>query len=93
MILSGKTITADDVENYVVPNHDKKKSHYLNDELLVLTRLHDFRDEVEKIFIEFMLQKNGWNVTKTAQALDIQRSHLYNKMERYDIRKTAGGDE
>lgn len=59
----------------------------------MLTKLHDFRDEVEKIFIEFMLQKNGWNVTKTAQALDIQRSHLYNKMERYDIRKTAGGDE
>ena len=25
VILSGKTITADDVENYVVPNHDKKK--------------------------------------------------------------------
>lgn len=59
----------------------------------MLTRLHDFRDEVEKIFIEFMLQKNGWNVTKTAQALDIQRSHLYNKMERYGIRKTADGDE
>ncbi|WP_298712532.1 helix-turn-helix domain-containing protein [uncultured Chitinophaga sp.] len=48
---------------------------------------------MEKIFIEFMLQKNGWNVSKTAQALDIQRSHLYNKMERYDIRKTSGGDE
>lgn len=40
-----------------------------------------------------MLQKNGWNVSKTAQALDIQRSHLYNKMERYDIRKISGGDE
>ncbi len=25
VILSGKTITADDVENYVVPNHEKKK--------------------------------------------------------------------
>ena len=42
----------------------------------------------EKIFIEFMLNKNGWNVSRTAQELDIQRSHLYNKMERYGIRKT-----
>lgn len=55
----------------------------------MLTRLHDFRDEVEKIFIEFMLNKNGRNVSKTAQELDIQRSHLYNKMERYGIRKSA----
>jgi DNA-binding NtrC family response regulator len=55
----------------------------------VLTRLHDFRDEVEKIFIEFMLNKNGRNVSRTAQELDIQRSHLYNKMERYGIRKSA----
>lgn len=69
-----------------------KKSHYLNDELLVLTRLHSFRDEVEKIFIEFMLNKNSWNVSRTAQELDIQRSHLYNKMERYGIRKN-GEDE
>jgi DNA-binding NtrC family response regulator len=59
----------------------------------VLTRLHAFRDEVEKIFIVFMLNKNGWNVSKTAQELDIQRSHLYNKMERYDIRKSAEDNE
>lgn len=59
----------------------------------MLTRLHAFRDEVEKIFIEFMLNKNGWNVSKTAQELDIQRSHLYNKMERYDIRKSAEDNE
>ncbi|MGX5817320.1 helix-turn-helix domain-containing protein [Chitinophaga lutea] len=57
--------------------------------MLVLSRLHDFRDEVEKIFIEFMLDKYGRNVSKTAQALDIQRSHLYNKMEKYGIRKSA----
>ncbi|RPD42237.1 helix-turn-helix domain-containing protein [Chitinophaga barathri] len=44
---------------------------------------------MEKIFIEFMLNKNGRNVSRTAQELDIQRSHLYNKMERYGIRKSA----
>lgn len=59
----------------------------------MLTRLHAFRDEVEKIFIVFMLNKNGWNVSKTAQELDIQRSHLYNKMERYGIRKSAENNE
>ncbi|MRG48536.1 hypothetical protein GFS24_25695 [Chitinophaga sp. SYP-B3965] len=48
---------------------------------------------MEKIFIVFMLNKNGWNVSKTAQELDIQRSHLYNKMERYEIRKSAEDNE
>lgn len=47
---------------------------------------------MEKIFIEFMLKKNGWNVSRTALELDIQRSHLYNKMERYDIRKTGDNE-
>ncbi|WP_143310312.1 helix-turn-helix domain-containing protein [Chitinophaga vietnamensis] len=53
----------------------------------MLSKLHDFRDEIEKIFIRFMLEKNQWNMTKTAQELDIQRSHLYNKLERYNIQK------
>ncbi|WP_308199483.1 sigma-54-dependent transcriptional regulator [Chitinophaga sedimenti] len=93
VILSGKTIVADDVENYVVPNHDKKKSNYLSDELLDFNRLHEFREEVERIFIAFMLRKNAWNMTHTAQELGIQRSHLYNKLERYGIKKSGADDE
>jgi DNA-binding NtrC family response regulator len=42
---------------------------------------------MERLFIEHKLQKNGWNVTKTADEIDIQRSHLYNKIEKYDLKR------
>ena len=33
------------------------------------------------------INENGWNISKTAELLDIQRSHLYNKMKKYGIEK------
>ncbi len=47
----------------------------------------DFKDDVEKEFILFKLEKNNWNVTKTAEEMDIQRSHLYNKIEKYQLKR------
>jgi len=40
---------------------------------------------VEKIFIAFILKKNDWNISKTAEELSIQRGHVYNKMKKYKI--------
>ena len=48
-------------------------------------KFQDFKEHMEKKFIEFKLKKNNWNVSKTADLLDIQRSHLYNKIEKYDL--------
>ena len=45
----------------------------------------DFRDHAEKLFIEHKLSEFDWNISKTAEAIGIQRSHLYNKMGKYDI--------
>ena len=47
--------------------------------------LHDFQDESEKIFIERKLSEFNWNISKTAEALNIQRSHLYTKIKQYNI--------
>lgn len=49
------------------------------------TTLRDFQDISEKIFIESKLAENNWNITKTAEALDIQRSHLYTKIKQFNI--------
>ena len=45
------------------------------------------KEHIEKLFIEYKLRKFVWNVSKTAEVLDIQRSHLYNKIEKYDLRR------
>jgi DNA-binding NtrC family response regulator len=48
----------------------------------------EFKDKAEKAFIIKQLKSNDWNISKTAEVLDIQRSHLYNKMKKYGIEKS-----
>jgi two-component system nitrogen regulation response regulator NtrX len=49
----------------------------------------DFKDAAEAEFIRRKLIKNQWNVTKTAEEIDIQRSHLYNKIEKFGLQREA----
>jgi two-component system, NtrC family, nitrogen regulation response regulator NtrX len=51
--------------------------------------LHEFQDLSEKMFIEQKLNENNWNISKTADALNIQRSHLYTKIKQYNIENPA----
>lgn len=43
-------------------------------------------DEVEKEHIDHILQKSNWNISKSAAILGIDRSTLYNKIKRYDLK-------
>ncbi|RPI70730.1 MAG: sigma-54-dependent Fis family transcriptional regulator [Ignavibacteriales bacterium] len=45
----------------------------------------EFKEKAERAFIIKQLKANDWNISRTAEILDIQRSHLYNKMKKYDI--------
>lgn len=47
----------------------------------------DFKEKAEKAFIEKQLELNNWNISKTAEILDIQRSHLYSKIKKYGLEK------
>lgn len=42
---------------------------------------------MEKKYINRLLNENGWNISKTAQILEIDRVTLYNKINKYDLRK------
>lgn len=55
--------------------------------------LRDFQDISEKIFIEKKLAENNWNISKTAEALDIQRSHLYTKIKQFNIENPDKDDK
>lgn len=47
--------------------------------------LRDARQEFEKEFILKTLKENEWNVSKTAQTLGVERSHLHKKIKSYGI--------
>ena len=47
--------------------------------------LHDARSAYEREFILRKLEENQWNMTRTASALGLERSHLYRKMKSLGI--------
>ena len=49
--------------------------------------LKDFKEAAEKEFLLAMLEKNGWNISRTAKEIDTPRSNLYKKLEQYGIAK------
>ncbi|MCX6143878.1 MAG: sigma-54 dependent transcriptional regulator [Ignavibacteriales bacterium] len=53
----------------------------------------EFKERAEAAFIQRQLEIHKWNISKTAEALDIQRSHLYTKMKRYGLTKEEDEDE
>jgi two-component system nitrogen regulation response regulator NtrX len=55
-----------------------------------LATLQEFKDEAEKAFIVAKLREHGWNVSKTAEAIDTPRSNLYKKIEQYAIKREGG---
>ena len=55
-----------------------------------LATLQDFKDEAEKAFILAKLREHGWNVSRTAEAIDTPRSNLYKKIEQYNIKREGG---
>lgn len=87
VILGNQRITLEDIQKFASPINarDEEKSIYER-----FSTLQDFKEYVERIFIEEKLKKNGWNVAKTAAEIDIQRSHLYNKIEKYKLKRNEG---
>ena len=49
--------------------------------------LQEFQEKTESVFIKKILEKNSWNVSKTAEILGIQRSHLYTKIKKHNLER------
>jgi DNA-binding NtrC family response regulator len=47
--------------------------------------LREFREEMEKEFILSKLAEHGWNISRTAEALGIERTNLHKKMRAHGI--------
>lgn len=91
VILSDKKITDKDVQLYANPTGPTNSGIDREcQETLDLDRFEsfqDYKDHAEKIYITFKLDKHGWNVSKTADEIGIQRSHLYHKIEKFGLKR------
>ncbi len=91
IILSDKIITDKDVRTFanpssataVVDNGAAGPSASFDQ----FTNFQEYKDFAERDYIKYKLEKNNWNVSKTADDIDIQRSHLYSKIEKYGLKR------
>ncbi|RJQ16682.1 MAG: sigma-54-dependent Fis family transcriptional regulator [Nitrospiraceae bacterium] len=72
--------TSDVIDVKVVPSFRVTKTDYAG-----FKTLREAREQFEKDFIMKKLQENNWNVSKTAEELDIERSNLHRKMKSLGI--------
>lgn len=83
LLSTGEIISREDVEMFI---HQKQSISTRLDRLIDESdSFHEFKEESEKLFLLKKLTQNNWNVSATAEAIGIQRSHIYNKMNKYDI--------
>jgi two-component system, NtrC family, nitrogen regulation response regulator NtrX len=83
LILSpGDLIGADDVEMLV---GGRGTAAGISGEILGARTFADFKEAAERAFILHKLRENDWNVSETARLLEMPRSNLYKKIERYEL--------
>jgi len=101
IILSDKVITDNDVRSFanpsapvaataagaVAPAPQTDFDQFNNFQEYKDFAEREYKDYAEKEYIKFKLEKNNWNVSKTADDIDIQRSHLYSKIEKYGLKR------
>jgi two-component system, NtrC family, nitrogen regulation response regulator NtrX len=82
IIIDKKEIAAKDIAFMFAGNH-----HSVDELVDISNSFQEFKEKAERVFILKQLRANDWNISKTAEILEIQRSHLYNKMKKYGIEK------
>ena len=90
IILSDKTITDSDVKAFANPSAPVAVAHQAvsaQPDFDNFKSFQEYKDFAEREYIKFKLEKNGWNVSKTADDIDIQRSHLYSKIEKFGLKR------
>jgi len=84
VIMSDKTITKQDVIDYSGPGGKAESKGIDFDKFANLQQLQDY---VERSFIEYKLDNNSWNTSKTADDIGVSRKQLEEKMESLGLKK------
>jgi len=84
ILASGSTIAAADVER-LVGRRTAEPSGFGN--LLDIATFEEFKQAAERAYLLAKLRALDWNVSETARVLDMPRSNLYKKIERYQLQR------
>jgi two-component system nitrogen regulation response regulator NtrX len=79
---TGKCIEESDID-VLIPNRGDTVEGMIHSS----NSFQEFKDKAEAAFIKHQLERYEWNVSKTAEALDMERSHLYTKIKKYGLER------
>jgi two-component system nitrogen regulation response regulator NtrX len=82
ILASGPRVPAADVERLVGQRAAEGSTF---GSLLESRTFEEFKDAAERAFLLAKLREHDWNVSETARLLDMPRSNLYKKIERYGL--------
>jgi two-component system nitrogen regulation response regulator NtrX len=86
ILSSGSRITAADVVRLTGPRPPEASSL---GSLLECKTFEEFKGAAERAFLLAKLREFDWNVSETARALDMPRSNLCKKIERYGLARES----
>ncbi len=85
-ILAKNEVIDEESVNEILKPWDSEKSD-LSGLANETDNFQNFKETAERLFLVRQLEKNDWNISQTAEAVGLQRSHIYNKMKKYNIER------
>ncbi|MEZ4469184.1 MAG: sigma-54 dependent transcriptional regulator, partial [bacterium] len=85
VILSGEQITVDDLPTDF--SRRSRPSFGVGEDVFDQGSLRDFREAAEQAFIAARLAANEWNISRTAESLDLERTNLHKKIKALGIKR------
>ena len=89
IMVPGRTITCDDIPDLREGHIESRIPCPTLEGALALSTLREAREEFEREFIIQRLEENDWNISRTAEIIELERSNLHRKIKSYgiDVRK------
>jgi DNA-binding NtrC family response regulator len=85
LLADDSEISEDDITNLTLTG--SRKDGEIGGLLDEANSFQHFKESAERLFLLRKLEEHDWNISQTAEAIDIQRSHMYNKMKKYNIER------
>jgi two-component system nitrogen regulation response regulator NtrX len=86
ILTSGDRVRAEDVDLLAA---GRPQGQGVTNEILSAETFADFKDRAERAYIAQRLRENDWNVAETARRIDMPRSNLYKKIEKYGLARDS----
>ena len=85
IMVPGRTVSRDDIPELLEGYDEPRGTLNELDGALTLSTLREAREEFEREFIAQKLEENDWNISRTAEIIELERSNLHRKIKSYGI--------